>query len=110
MVPRRRRRPISLVAVGLLLVVAAVRCTGGGGPSEPQGAPDDHPADVVTGPGPARAPAPEPAPQLAAGRPALVTVAVANVWNTPGSARPLDAPSLGNPVDIPRWLAAMSQQ
>lgn len=109
--PGRRRRSISLVTVGVLLVVAAVRCTGGGGGAETGATPDDRPSHVVTGPGPARAPAPaSEAPQLAAGRPALVTVAVANVWSTPGVARPLDAPSLGNPVDIPRWLAAMGHE
>jgi cell wall-associated NlpC family hydrolase len=37
-----------------------------------------------------------------------VTVAVAKVWSSPGAARSLDAPSLANPVDIPKWLASMS--
>ena len=63
------------------------------------------PSTVATTPSPAPPASPEP---LAPGRPALVTVAVANVWNAPGQARPLDAPSVGNPVDIKGWIAAMS--
>jgi gamma-D-glutamyl-L-lysine dipeptidyl-peptidase len=35
---------------------------------------------------------------------------VATVWREPGMARPVDAPSLGNPVDLPRWIAAMSHE
>ena len=38
----------------------------------------------------------------------MVAVAVANVWKAPGQARPVDAPSLGNPVDIKAWIGAMS--
>ena len=35
-------------------------------------------------------------------------MAVANLWAEPDQARPLDAPSLTNPVDIDAWLASMS--
>jgi hypothetical protein len=47
-------------------------------------------------------------PVLVPGRPALVTVALATAWNSPGPTRPVDAPSTTNPVDIPRWLGAMA--
>ncbi|RDI67819.1 NlpC/P60 family protein [Nocardia pseudobrasiliensis] len=39
---------------------------------------------------------------------AFVDVAAATVWTTPDSPRPVDAPALTNPVDIPRWLADMT--
>ena len=39
---------------------------------------------------------------------AYVDVTVATVWTSPGSPRPLDKPALGNPVNIPRWLASMN--
>lgn len=69
-----------------------------------------------TGPAPERADVGEPDPALpaptpealAAGRPALVVVTVANVWKAPGQARLVDAPSLGNPVDIKGWIGAMT--
>ncbi len=44
------------------------------------------------------------------GQGALVTVSVANVWKEPGVGRPVDQPSLGNPVDIRGWVAAMSHE
>jgi cell wall-associated NlpC family hydrolase len=39
---------------------------------------------------------------------ALIAVTVATLWLEPGLARPIDAPSLGNPVDLDRWIGAMS--
>jgi len=42
------------------------------------------------------------------GRAALIDVAVATLWVGPGLARPIDAPSVTNPVDIARWVATMS--
>jgi cell wall-associated NlpC family hydrolase len=39
---------------------------------------------------------------------AYVTVAVATVWTTPQSPRPVDHPALTNPVDIRSWLSAMT--
>lgn len=37
-----------------------------------------------------------------------VAVAVATVWTTPQSPRPVDHPALTNPVDIRGWLSAMT--
>ncbi len=90
-----------LSAVTLAMVMAA--CSNG--PSAPPTAAADRPVDT-TGPEPAPTPVVE--ETLAPGRPALVTVAVATVWNAPGGARPVDEPSLTNPVDIRRWIGAMS--
>jgi len=39
---------------------------------------------------------------------ATIDVAVATLWLEPAMARPIDEPSLTNPVDIGRWVATMS--
>lgn len=87
-----------------ILLLLAVACAGPA-PDRAAPPPAPGPAPAPTGALPAPAPA-----QLAPGRPALVAVAVANVWNAPAQARPVDAPSLRNPVDIKGWIAAMSHE
>jgi len=52
------------------------------------------------------APAPATAPKPT--HEARIAVAVATLWIEPGMARAVDAPSLANPVDIGRWVSAMS--
>ena len=98
MVPGRRRWAVA-AAVAIVLLLASCAA-----PAPDRAAPPDAGPATTEVVAPA-APAEEP---LAPGRPALVTVAVANVWNAPAQARPVDAPSLGNPVDIGAWIAAMS--
>jgi hypothetical protein len=41
-------------------------------------------------------------------RHALVDVAVANVWGSPHEPRPVDAPSLRQPVQLDQWLSHLS--
>lgn len=103
---RTQAAAAAAVAVIALTIVGALIVSGGDGPPAPDSAPVESPVEVTSPAGPAPSPVVEEA--LTAGRPALVTVAVATVWNAPDVARPVDEPSLTNPVDVTRWIAAMS--
>ncbi len=47
-------------------------------------------------------------PPTTPGTDAVIDVAVATLWVAPGQARPVDEPSLTNPVDVDRWVLTMS--
>lgn len=110
-VGRRRRFPagaavwVSVAAVAVAALVAVALTAAGDKPAARR---RDGETRVV-GPGPARPAIVEEPHMPQPGLAALVTVTVATVWSTPGAARPVDEPSLTNPVDIGRWTAAMSQ-
>jgi cell wall-associated NlpC family hydrolase len=113
MVLGRRRRSLvgaAAASVAVLFAVTLVTLSRPDGPSRPvvpqADGPGEQPPPSATATPAVPAPAPDGAPK--AGASAVVTVAVANVWAEPDVGRPLDEPSLGNPVDVRRWVAAMT--
>lgn len=102
MVQGRRGRLLALVAV---MLVAAAGCGGKQGDGTEASAPTTTggPSSVPVATTSTTAP-----PEVAAGRDALVAVSVATVWNEPAQARPVDAPSVSNPVDVKRWTSTMT--
>ncbi|GAA1151232.1 C40 family peptidase [Nocardioides aquiterrae] len=89
-------RKAALPALVLALVLAAA-CGGAAAP-----APSSSPSPSST------APRPAPAAALRVGHLAWVSVSVATLWRSPSSPRAVDAPALGRPVRIERWLGAMT--
>lgn len=107
MVLGRRRRTLAgagALSVAVVLTVVVGALTRPDPATEPPGSLRPEPAtrESKAPPEVARAPAP--------GTAAVVTVAVAGVWKEPGSARPVDEPSLGNPVDMGRWISTMTHE
>ena len=105
-----------MVVSAAVLVAVAVTLSARGRGSD-RAVPEAGPGRQADAPTPAPAPAapapaaPRPADDTpVAGRAALVTVAVANVWAEPGVTRPVDEASTTNPVDARRWIASMSHQ
>jgi len=123
--PRRRLVSILAVSASILVVAAAAVAvtrarrpdTVGVRSSSPR--PQAPPVAVPQAqPEPEASPAPQPAPRAVAvpgpvvapppGTEVLIDVAVATLWIEPGVARPIDEPSLTNPVDVDRWVSTMT--
>jgi cell wall-associated NlpC family hydrolase len=96
------------------VVLSAGACTpvGSGTSASPSPTPVVSSSQGPTNPPfPSPSPSPSPsqqAPAVRPGSPAFVSVAVATLWRSPQSVRPVDAPALANPVRIRQWLAALS--
>ncbi|HEU5037963.1 MAG TPA: C40 family peptidase [Nocardioides sp.] len=90
------------LAAALLAVVLTACGTGTGPASSPT---SSAPATPAT---PAAPTARQPAPPLRDGHLAWVAVSVATLWRSPSSPRAVDAPALTRPVQLGKWLSAMT--
>lgn len=85
---------IGALAVGIVLVTSPLT-----------------PAPGVVGDRAAAAPTPAPAKDgVRAGAPATIAVSVGTTWGDPSYARPVDQPSLENPVRYRTWLKDMTRE
>ncbi|HEU4676223.1 MAG TPA: C40 family peptidase [Motilibacteraceae bacterium] len=96
--PRSRpRRSLLLLLLVLALLLGACAGASPTAPTTPAGPAASAGAAAVTT-----------APRLRVGGSAWASVAVATLWRTPTSPRPVDAPALAAPVRIRAWLAGMT--
>ena len=105
---QRRRAWLLLAAAAGLAAVAVVAASGFVAVRPSATSPVPDPAEPGPAPHASATPPGLAGDVVAAGRDALVAVAVATVWNQPGQTRPVDEPSVTNPVDVRRWTSSMS--
>ncbi|HEX3622308.1 MAG TPA: C40 family peptidase [Acidimicrobiales bacterium] len=105
---RRVRLLVAAAAAGVAVVAGGRAFLAGTAPAHVDRA---RPLPSAAASAAAGTPTPAPPaapPAVSPGHDALVAVAVATVWNAPDQARPVDAPSLTNPVDVRRWTSTMT--